>query len=50
MLTINFAMIVAIYYLLNTATMTLKLFSFFAYSVGHDRFAGTNVNGSIVDT
>ena len=34
MLTINFAMIVAIYYFLNAAKMTLKLFSFFAYSVG----------------
>src|SRR5581483_396749 len=34
MLTINFAMIVAIYYFLNAARMTLKLFSFFAYSVG----------------
>ena len=34
MLTINFAMIVAIYYFLNTAKMTLKLFSFFAYTVG----------------
>ena len=34
MLTINFAMVIAIYYFLNTAKMTLKLFSFFAYSVG----------------
>jgi len=34
MLTINFAMVVAIYYFLNAAKMTLKLFSFFAYSVG----------------
>ncbi len=34
MLTINFAMIVAIYYFLNTAKITLKLFSFFAYTVG----------------
>ena len=34
MLTINFAMIVAIYYFLKTARMTLKLFSFFAYTVG----------------
>jgi hypothetical protein len=33
-LTINFAMIVAIYYFLNTAKMTLKLFSVFAYTVG----------------
>jgi hypothetical protein len=34
MLTINFAMIVAIYYFLNTGKMTLKLFTFFAYTVG----------------
>jgi hypothetical protein len=34
MLTINFAMVVAIYYFLNTAKIALKLFSFFAYSVG----------------
>jgi hypothetical protein len=34
MLTVNFAMVVAIYYFLNTAKMTLKLFSFFAYTVG----------------
>ena len=34
MLTINFAMIVAIYYFLNTAKTPLKLFSFFAYTVG----------------
>ncbi len=34
MLTINFAMVVAIYYFLNTARLTLKLFSFFAYSLG----------------
>jgi phosphatidylserine synthase len=34
MLSINFAMVVAIYYFLNAAKLTLKLFSFFAYSVG----------------
>ena len=34
MLTINFAMIVAIFYFLNRATSRLKLFSFFAYTVG----------------
>ena len=34
MLTINFAMVVAIYYFLNAAKMTLKFFSFFAYTVG----------------
>ena len=40
MLTINFAMIVAIYYFLNTAKMTLKLFTFFAYTVGMIVFLG----------
>ena len=34
MLTINFAMVVATYYFLNAAKLTLKIFSFFAYSVG----------------
>src|SRR5438477_500055 len=34
MLTINFAMVVAIYYFLNAAKLALKLFSFFAYTVG----------------
>jgi hypothetical protein len=34
MLTINFAMIVAIYYFLNSAKIALKLFSFFAYTAG----------------
>ena len=34
MLTINFAMIVAIYYFLHTARFSLQLFSFFAYSLG----------------
>jgi len=34
MITINFAMIVAIYYFLNGAKIALKTFSFFAYTVG----------------
>ncbi len=34
MLTINFAMVVAIYYFLHGAKISLKLFSFFAYSLG----------------
>jgi len=34
MVSINFAMVVGIYYFLNRATLPLKLFSFFVYSVG----------------
>ena len=34
MISINFAMIVGIYYFLNRATIALKIFSFFVYSVG----------------
>ena len=34
MVSINFAMVVGIYYFLNRATLALKLFSFFVYSVG----------------
>jgi hypothetical protein len=34
MISINFAMVVGIYYFLNRATIALKIFSFFVYSVG----------------
>lgn len=34
MITINFAMIVAIYYFLNRARLTLKAFAFLFYAVG----------------
>src|SRR5437763_11246359 len=34
MITINFGMIVAIYYFLHRAKLALKIFTFFAYSVG----------------
>jgi hypothetical protein len=34
MITINFAMVVAIYYFLHGAKIALKVFSFFAYTVG----------------
>ena len=34
MITINFAMVVAIYYFLHGANLTLKGFTFFAYTVG----------------
>ena len=46
MLTINFAMVVAIYYFLNAAKMTLTLFSFFAYSVGMIVLLGQMLVGS----
>lgn len=38
--TINFAMIVAIYYFLNEAKLALRLFSFIAYMVGSMIFLG----------
>ena len=34
MITINFGMVVAIYYFLHRAKLALKIFTFFAYSVG----------------
>lgn len=34
MITINFAMVVAIYYFLHGANLTMKAFTFFAYTVG----------------
>jgi hypothetical protein len=34
MISINFAMVVGIYYFLNRATIALKIFTFFVYSVG----------------
>jgi hypothetical protein len=39
-ITINFAMIVAIYYFLNQAKIALKVFSFIAYMVGSLIFVG----------
>lgn len=54
MLTINFAMVVAIYYFLNAARLTLKLFSFFAYTVGMlvllgEMLAETNVKAGVIE-
>ncbi|MEI9990449.1 MAG: hypothetical protein WDM86_10445 [Rhizomicrobium sp.] len=40
MITINFAMIVAIYYFLNQAQLAMKLFAFVAYMVGMLLFFG----------
>jgi hypothetical protein len=54
MITVNFAMIVAIYYFLNGAKITLKIFSFFAYSVGMAVLLGemlveTNVKEGVIE-
>ena len=54
MLTINFAMVVAIYYFLNSAKITLKCFTFFAYSVGMlvllgEMLSETNVKLGVVE-
>ncbi|HJW40150.1 MAG TPA: hypothetical protein VJ476_02860 [Rhizomicrobium sp.] len=40
MITINFAMVVAIYYFLNQAQLAMKLFAFLAYMVGMLLFFG----------
>lgn len=54
MITINFAMIVAIYYFLNQANLTMKIFAFVAYLVGMALFLGemlfeTNVKVTVLD-
>ena len=54
MITINFAMIVAIYYFLNQANLTMKILAFVAYLVGMALFLGemlfeTNVKVTVLD-
>ena len=54
MITINFAMIVAIYYFLNQANMVMKIMAFIAYLVGMTLFLGemlfeTNVKVTVLD-
>lgn len=54
MITINFAMVVAIYYFLNGAKMALKVFSFFAYTVGMlvllgEMLVETNVKVGVIE-
>jgi hypothetical protein len=54
MITINFAMIVAIYYFLNQANLVMKILSFIAYIVGMALFLGemlfeTNVKVTVLD-
>ena len=53
-ITINFAMIVAIYYFLNQARLAMKLFAFLAYMVGMALFFGemlfeTNMKVTLLD-
>lgn len=54
MITINFAMIVAIYYFLNQANLPMKILSFVAYLVGMALFLGemlfeTNIKVTVID-
>jgi len=53
MITINFAMIVAIYYFLNQANLVMKIMAFIAYMVGMALFLGemlfeTNVKVTVL--
>jgi hypothetical protein len=54
MITINFGMVVAIYYFLHGAKLTLKIFTFFAYSVGMlvllgEMLVETNVKAGVIE-
>jgi hypothetical protein len=54
MITINFAMIVAIYYFLNQANLPMKIMAFVAYLVGMALFLGemlfeTNIKVTVLD-
>src|SRR5689334_20777394 len=54
MITINFAMIVAIYYFLNQANLPMKVMAFVAYLVGMALFLGemlfeTNIKVTVLD-
>ena len=55
MITINFAMVVAIYYFLHGANLTLKRFTFFAYTVGMlvllgEMLVETNVKEGVIES
>ena len=55
MITINFAMVVAIYYFLHGAKIALKVFAFFAYSVGMlvllgEMLVETNIKEGVIET
>jgi len=54
MITINFAMIVAIYYFLNQANLPMKILAFIAYLIGMALFFGemlfeTNIKATVLD-
>jgi len=54
MITINFGMVVAIYYFLHGAKFPLKFFSFFAYTVGMlvllgEMLVETNVKAGVIE-
>lgn len=54
MITINFGMVVAIYYFLHGANISLKIFSFFAYTVGMlvllgEMLVEVNVNAGVIE-
>jgi hypothetical protein len=55
MITINFGMVVAIYYFLHRARLTLKIFTFFAYTVGMlvllgEMLVESNVKGGVIES
>src|SRR5207302_11259491 len=55
MITINFGMIVAIYYFLHDAKLALKIFAFFAYTVGMMVLLGemlveANIKEGVIET
>jgi len=55
MLTVNFAMVVAIYYFLHGAKPALKIFSFFAYAVGMlvllgEMLVETNMKAGVIES
>jgi 4-hydroxybenzoate polyprenyltransferase len=54
MITINFGMVVAIYYFLHGAKLALKVFTFFAYTVGMlvllgEMLVETNVKAGVIE-
>jgi hypothetical protein len=54
MITINFAMVVAVYYFLSAARLPLKLFAFTAYTIGMLVFLGeilieTNIKAGVME-
>ena len=54
MITINFGMVVAIYYFLHGAKLALKIFTFFAYTVGMlvllgEMLVETNVKAGVIE-